>query len=376
MTGVSGQNSDEPVIWIRCDDSSRLPAIADIADRLNQDGDAVRFVITTRNDPKLPHPKGSRAVRVFLTTQRPMLVILVGGVIDTQILFACEATQTPVIAVESRPDTLREMTGGWFRASARPALYGVSAAFATDARSADTLRKLGVPSDQVFAIGPFEKGGRILPHNDAERHEIAEKLRNRPVWLARAATLADVETLAVAHRHATRRSHRLLLVIIPERPIFGEDFAKAFKDMGYHVGRRSAGDEADETVQVYIADLDGEDGLWLRLAPICLAVGTMTRGAAHDPFEAAALGSVMVHGLRTQPFEDRFRRLLRAGASLGTAEPAKLGHAIEQLLSADRAAEMAVAGWEVTSSGAEISNKLVEMIQDRIDTVGLSHAAP
>ncbi len=370
MAGLSGTSQDEAIVWVRCDDSTRLPAIDDIAHRINQDGDPIRFVITQRNDPVMPHPKGGRALRVFLATHRPMLVILVGGVIDAQILTACEATQTPVITVESRPDTLREMTGGWFRASARPALSGIATSFATDARAADTLRKLGVPADQVFAIGPLEQGARILPHIDAERHEIAQQLRNRPVWLVRAAAIQDAETLAVAHRHATRKSHRLLLVIIPERPIFGEDFAKAFNEMGHQTGLRSRGDDPDESSQVYVADLDGEDGLWLRLAPICFAVGTLSRGANHDPFEAAALGSVVVHGLKTEPYEERFRRLVRAGASLAISEPTKLGPTIEQLLSADRAAEMAVAGWEVTSSGAEISNRLVSLIQDRHDTMG------
>ena len=370
MSTQSRQHPDIATVWVRCDDSARLPAIQDIADRLNQDGDPVRFVVTQRNDPLMPHPKGGRALRVFLATHRPILVLLVGGVIDSQILTACEAVQTPVITAESRPDTLREMTGGWFRASARPALYGITAAFASDARSADTLRKLGVPPDQVFAIGPLEQGSRILLHNDAERQAMSQVLRNRPIWAARAATIADVETLAVAHRQATRRSHRLLLVIIPEKPIFGEDLAGAFREMGYHVGLRSASDDPDETCQVYVADLDGEDGLWLRLAPICFAVGTLSRTAANDPFEAAALGSVTVHGMRTAPFEERFRRLLRAGASLGISDPTKLGQTIEQLLAADRAAEMAVAGWEVTSSGAEISNRIVGFIQDRIDGIG------
>ncbi len=370
MTAVGGQNPDEALVWVRCEDPTRLPAIADLGERVNQDGDPVRFIITQRNDPTMPHPKGGRALRIFLATHRPIMVILVGGVIDAQILAACEAVKTPVITVEARPDTLREMTGGWFRAGARPALFGITASFATDARAADTLRKLGVPEDQVFAVGPLEKGGRILPHNEAERHEISQTLGNRPVWLARAARLEDVETIAVAHRHATRKSHRLMLIIVPERPIFGEDFAESFRNMGYYAGLRSAGDEPDETSQVYIADLDGEDGLWLRLAPICYAVGTLDRGATHDPFEAAALGSVIVHGLKTDPFEDRFRRLLRAGASLGISEATKLGQSIEQLLSADRAAEMAVAGWEVTSSGAEISNRLVGLIQHQLDHMG------
>lgn len=362
----------EPVVWIRCEDPDRLSGVAALTERLTLDGDHVRFLVTIRNGSEIysPHPKGGREVRAFLAAHKPLIAVQIGGHIDSTVLSSCKAADIPLVTVDSRPDTLREMTGGWFRSQVKPTFSDVAAAFANDVRLAESLRKLGVPQDRIFAIGPLEPAPKILPFQEHKRAAFAQILRNRPVWMARAATLEDVPTLAVAHSHAARLSHRLMLCISPRVPMDGPALQSAFDNLGFNTALRSQGDDPEESVQVYVVDLDGEDGLWLRLSPICFSAGTLSHGALHDPFEAAALGSVMIHGLHTDPFEEQFRRLLRAGASLGITEPEKLGKSVAALLSADKTAEMALAGWTVTSAGAEISNRIVGMIQARLDQVG------
>lgn len=361
----------QPFVWVRCDDIRRIAAISAIADRLAEDGDAVRFGVTIKGGAGEypPHPKG-RETPNFLKQFQPLATIIIGGVIDSQVVAACAEAQVPIITVDARPDTLREMTGGWFRAGAKPVLSDIEAAFTADARLVETLQKLGVSPDKTFNIGPLEQPVRMLPHDETARAAAAERLRNRPVWFARAATLSDVDVLAQAHGHASRLSHRLLLCVSPAMPVDGPELEKAFKDKGFLTHLRSRDQALDETVQVYITDFDGEDGLWLRLAPITYVCGTFTRGAAHDPFESAALGSVVLHGGQTQPFTVRFQRLHDAKASLLLTEPSQLGAAVTSILPPDKTAELALAGWSVTSSGAEISSRIAAIIQDRLDQVG------
>lgn len=372
MAQLGSQVSYGNTIWLRCGDPSRLGAIAALAARVQGEGDPVRFRVTLARatGDHMAHPQGGREIRAFLARERPLFAIMVGGTLDAATLSGCAAINVPVIAIDARPDTLREMTGGWFRAKPKPMLAGIAAAFVSNPEYARRMQDLGAPGDKVAIGGPLEEGVTILAHNEAERHEIAQSLRNRPLWLARATTVAEANVLAKAHRYAARRSHRLLMLVTPALSRDGADIARNLRDAGYQVGLRSEGEEPEEAMQAYVADLEGEDGLWLRLAPICFAGGTLTRGAANDPFESAALGSVVVHGLNTQPYEDRFQRLLRAGASLCIADANKLGEAVETLLAPDRTAEMATAGWEVTSSGAEISNRVMTLIQDRLDAVG------
>ena len=50
---------------------------------------------------------------------------------------------------------------------------------------------------------------------------------------------------------------------------------------------------------------------------------------------------------------------------------AGLGRAVEALLSADRVAAMAMAGWDVTSRGAEATDRIVTLIRNRLDEAGL-----
>lgn len=358
-----------PVVWVRCEDTSRLAAIGDLAARLRADGDEVLFLVTVRGGPDghTPHPKGSRGVRAFVAEHRPLLTIIVDGVVDTNVLAACDDARVPVVTINARPDTLREMTGGWFRAGGRPALADIVASFAEDPKLLETLLKLGLPPDRAHRVGPWERAPTILPVREDSRQATAELLGRRPMWFARGVRLQDAPMVAQAHRLASRHSMRLLLCVSPAIPMEGEDIVAVMTEAGLGCGLRSRGDQPTEATQVYVTDLDGEDGLWLRLAPITFAAGTTSTGAAHDPFEAAALGSVVLHGSQTAPFADRFNRLIRDKASLPFERPDDLGPAVVSMLPADRAADMALAGWTVMSSGSEISDQIVTLVQDQLD---------
>lgn len=362
----------DPIVWVRCENDARLPPVLDIADQLNADGDAVQFLATVRQSTAdfAAHPYSSRAVERFLTRYRPIVVICVGGAINSTVLLACEKRGTPVIMIEAQLDNSHEIRGGWFRARLRPALGSLAAGFAVDDLQADALRRLGAPYDRVYVLGKLEISPKILPCLEADRHDIAAELSNRPVWFARAVATDEIDAVLTAHRHAARRSHRLLLCLRPEDQEECQSVLDQIIKAGLVATLRSKSPLPDEACQVMIIDNAEEDGLWLRVAQTTFAGGTLNGGARHDPFESAALGSVVVHGMCTAPYKERFRRLLRARASIGVFESARLGPAIETLLSPDRAAQMAVAGWDTTSSGAEIANRIVAMIQDRLDQKG------
>jgi 3-deoxy-D-manno-octulosonic-acid transferase len=58
-----------------------------------------------------------------------------------------------------------------------------------------------------------------------------------------------------------------------------------------------------------------------------------------------------------------------AGASREIASPTELGEAVEGLLNPDRAAAMAHAAWAVCSTGAEATNRVVDLIRRHLDRV-------
>ena len=59
--------------------------------------------------------------------------------------------------------------------------------------------------------------------------------------------------------------------------------------------------------------------------------------------------------------------MARAGASREITGPANLGETVEELLNPDRAAAMAHAAWEICSTGAEATNRVVDLIRRHLD---------
>jgi 3-deoxy-D-manno-octulosonic-acid transferase len=177
----------------------------------------------------------------------------------------------------------------------------------------------------------------------------------RPIWLAATIKLTALESILAAHTQATRRAHRLLLIVVPFDNSETERFQKILTEKGFLFATRSKGEEPEVGVQVYLADTEEELGLWFRLAPVSfLSQSNISVDQdTPDPLEAAALGSVVLHGPEICAHQISYQRLARAGASRIVAHMGELAHALEAVLAPDRAAVMAHAGWQITSSGAE-----------------------
>lgn len=178
--------------------------------------------------------------------------------------------------------------------------------------------------------------------------------------------------VVAAHRKAMRRSHRLLLVIVPENEDDGPVLAETLDADGWVTGLRSRDDEPEPDVEVFIADLPEELGLWYRLSPVALIGGTLAGdGQARNPFEAAALGSAVLFGPHMGLWRESFERLRDAGAARAVSDAPSLLRAVEFLLAPDKVAEMASAAWEVTTSGAEATDRIVDLVVDALDARGV-----
>ena len=140
------------------------------------------------------------------------------------------------------------------------------------------------------------------------------------------------------------------------------------RDKGWEVGQSSAGQNAEEAIQILVADGGDEHGLWYRLAPITFIGGTIDPTARpSDPYAPATLGSAVLHGPNLGASPARFQRLAEAGACLRVESADQLGAAVQRLLAPDKAAELAQAGWKVTTESAHVIERLVELINETLD---------
>jgi 3-deoxy-D-manno-octulosonic-acid transferase len=254
--------------------------------------------------------------------------------------------------------------------AARALLRLFQAAQAQDDVTATRLARLGLPRERLAVTGTLKEGSSALPFDEAERAEFARIIGRRTVWLASSTHPGEEEAAARAHREVLRRAPRTLLILVPRHPERGAEIAAELREHGWRTAQRAAGEPLRPDTEIYVADTLGELGLWYRLAPISFVGGSLVPTGGHNPFEPAALGSAILHGPHVANFRDIYDRLTAAHASRLVRTPAELAAAVVDLLAPDRVATMAHAAWETCSSGAEVTDKAIELVFDSLGTGG------
>lgn len=376
-----------PLVWMHVGSETEALGVPDLIDRLREERDDLAILITTsRYGPdellaaRLPRdvllqsaPYGvGPGVEGFLAHWRPEVAIWADSRLEPVLIEATHRAGVTMFLVDAR---VPERPGWrWLPGIRRALLRRFAHVLAGDARADAGLRALGVPATRIEVTGFLQEGGAPLTCSQAERDSLAELLAARPVWLAAGATPGELEMIVAAHQQAMRRAHRLLLILAPEPGESGPDLAAALEAEGWVVGLRSKEDEPEQDVEIFIADMPDELGLWYRLSPISLIGGTLHGEpgfSARNPYEAAALGSAVLFGPHMGLWRESYTRLREAGAARAVADTASLARAVEFLLAPDKVAEMASAAWEVTTSGAEATDKVVALVLDALAARGL-----
>jgi len=369
------------VVWLQCSGSEDLGAARALASRLASLQPELTCLVTLPGHGKTersgsfvlcPAPAtGRAATRDFVTLWRPDVFVCLTGNPDPTLVAELETVSRRLILANATAEAASSAKRGWLPRLSRSVFDHFDFVLASDDAAAAALhRDAGLRHGSLLSVGPLQDGARVLAYNERERQDIAAHLRTRPVWCAASATKAEIADIAAAHRQASRRSHRLLLVVLPRLLEKAGDIVAAFQSQGFNVGLRSEGAEPTESTQVYVADLGGEAGLWYRVAPVTLLCGSLNDTACDDPFEPAALGSATIHGPKTQPFEQHFSRLDAAGGAVAISGGDGLGAAVEMLLAPDRVAKISHAAWDVTSTGSEATERVVDLICDTFGRTG------
>ena len=147
------------------------------------------------------------------------------------------------------------------------------------------------------------------------------------------------------------------MILVPDDETEGREFRQMLHDTGFRTAVWSEGEMPDETTQILLADTRGEMGLWYRLAPVTFMGSSLMPGhGGRDPYEPAALGSAILYGPNVGRYLAAYSRFAAAGAARIVKDSDSLAAAVQQCLAPDKAAQMATAGWEVASEGAEVTD--------------------
>jgi len=365
------------VIWAHAADAGRADVLINLAERLAQHRPDVHMVLTTADGPLRSHgrvtwqalpPDTLAAADAFLGHWRPDLGLWTGGDFRPALLVSAARAAVPLYLVDAEAALMEQSNWRWFPDLAGAVLSEFEEILARDEAAARQARRLGAPPQRVTVAGVLRAGAVSLPYTLSDRDELAQILRGRPVWLAAMVQREELETVLGAHREVCRMAHRALLIVVPDGLEDSDAMAGAIDAAGWRQIAWSVGALPDEATQVILADTRGEMGLWYRLAPVTFMGSSLLAGQhGRDPNEPAAHGSAILYGPNVARYLTRYSRYAEAGAARIVRDTETLAAAVQGLLPPDRAAAMAHAAWDVASRGADVMDRVVDMVLDRLD---------
>ena len=268
----------------------------------------------------------SAAVRRFLDHWRPDLAIWVESEFWPGLMAATARRGVPMMLVNARISARSARRWAWAPGMAAVLVRLFQRVVTQDAETAGRLVALGAEPGRVREGGNLKALTPVPGCDTAELERLRAALAGRPLWLAASTHAPEEALVAEAHQAAARSLPGLLTIVAPRHPERGGEIAGLLARQGLSVARRSLG-EAPEA-DFWLADTLGEMGLWLRLAPVTFVGGSIAARGGHNPFEAAALGSAILHGPETGNFAPAYAALAEAGAARRVADGAEMAEAL------------------------------------------------
>jgi 3-deoxy-D-manno-octulosonic-acid transferase len=371
-----------PLIWLDAPDTATALAMGGLIQPLLATREDLGILLTTpanlsdtalADQMRCVDPPGETPaqIRAFLEHWRPDVAVFSARHLPQGLVAAAQARGVATFLVVP-PDLGGMPTGlhAWLRPTFRKLISKFQRIFLEDPSTAPDLRKAGATAQQIMPAGPLEPTLPPLACTEPERDAMAALLRNRPVWLAVALPPEEENLVLEALQRARELSHRMLLIIVPTAPARGPTLADEIAQrFGMQVSLRSRDEDPDSEDQVYIADTEAELGLWYRLATLAYLGGTSSGATpARHPYEAAGLGAVVLHGPYLADWPTAHGQLRRAGAARMVRDATELAEAVSDLMAPDRAAQMAFAGWQVSTNGSEVATQIAQTLLDALPT--------
>ncbi len=316
------------------------------------------------------------SIRAFWRHWEPDMAIWSYGNLKPNLLHHVHKKECPIALIDGDEAGFDGRHDRWLPDLSRQLLDPFCALMVRSSGALRRLEALGLNTGRVNITTPLQAGGEVLPCADADLTDLSQTLSGRPLWLATHVQSDEFAAVVGAHRQAIRLSHRLLLILNPAVESQQDSFLQLVAQEGLRASDWTAGEEPDESTQVLLISDARELGLFYRLAPVTFMGSTLVQGHnGRNPFEAATLGSAVLYGPNVRHYMPFYSRLAKAGAARIVKDGETLGSAVSQLIAPDQAAAMAVAGWDVVSQGADLNDRVIELVHATLDGEAVtSHA--
>jgi 3-deoxy-D-manno-octulosonic-acid transferase len=257
----------------------------------------------------------------------------------------------------------------------RPMLRSFALCLAQDDTQAARFRRLG--AGNVVCVGDLKSAAPVLEADLPALDEMRRRIGDRPVWLAASTHEGEEDAVASAHLRIVQRHPGLLTIIAPRHPARGVAITQTLRRRRLQVSRRTVGGAVPDC-DIYVADTMGELGLFFRLADVAFIGGSLTRKGGHNPFEAARLGCVVLHGPDVANCAAMAAALDAAGAALPVDDADGLADAVSRLLADPVERETrAAAALRVAAAGDGVLDAALARLSPWLDALApVALAAP
>lgn len=239
----------------------------------------------------------------FLDHWRPALSIWTEQDIWPGLVTSTHARGIPLALVNARLTAASHRKKMLLRGLYADLFSQFSIVSAQDGETAERLEALG--AIDVRIDGSLKASAPPLYADMEEVKRLRQALLDRRIWVA-ASTHPGDETEAIAAAEALPDR---LLVIVPRDIRRADEISTRLAARNLPHLRRSSGKIPTQTDRVWIADGYGELGLWYRLTDVALIGGGFDRIGGHNPWEAAALDTAILHGPDVANFQLDYAQL-------------------------------------------------------------------
>ncbi|MCC6000968.1 MAG: 3-deoxy-D-manno-octulosonic acid transferase [Pararhodobacter sp.] len=338
------------LVWLHGVSVGETAVLLTLLDRLSQERPDTHFLLTsvTRAAADALGMRGlparvihqfapvdcPQAVNRFLDHWRPDAMVLSEMDLWPCLLAATRARATPMLILNAHVTERRYRRRRRFRAANGWLMNLFDAIHVQDARSRDLFLDLGAPAHKMQVTGLLKAASAPPPDLPQARAQIGAQIGARPRWLAASTKTAEEPQLFQAHASARAQMPDLLMIVAPRQMAQADatQAAALARFTRQQIARRSLGDAITADTAVYIADTLGEMGLWYRLAPVAYTGNSMpvagTPLTGKNPFEATALGVMILHGPHVGNFREAYARLHAEGGALEVADAAAMAQAV------------------------------------------------
>ncbi len=312
------------------------------------------FLIVGKISDQLSHPN-------FFKKYDPKVIICLDGPLPYLLTSRIKQKKYLSIFADARLANLARRKLGFLSNFKKTVFNKFDFVFTENEMAASQLFQNSVDEHKIKGMGLLQSSISPLPFS--ENNCGFNVLKGRPMWAALNIHEREIDFVLKAHRQVLRAAFQYCLTISLSNPKTEGILKEHCSKLDLRLGAAEDIQTSGEATQVYFSKEPVNNIQLMRLAPIVFNGNTLAMlDQQEDPLIAASLCCGILHGTNTNAYSMEYEGLKSAGAALQVQSSSELATELNKLYSADKAANMGIAALDFISSGAENTDKIVELV--------------